>query len=892
MILLNRRHFLFTALITLMGPVASAQFMIHQGQDPQALVSSVLLGEGVEVSDVKFNGVGEAPANIQMASFSGGASVFGLESGIILATGGASVALGPNDFPSAHVPLPAGTSLGEEPDLEFIASPASVHDVAVLSFQFVAKGDVLRFRYVFASEEYNEYTCSAYNDVFGFFISGPGIPQGGPFENGAKNLALIPGTNVPVAINSINRGTAGEFGSPLVCQQINPQWEQHSQYFVNNENLSTPFNTQFDGFTVPFEVEVPVVCGETYQIKLAIADVVDDKNDSAVLIEANSFSSLPPLEAEAEVLRPDDEGRLMEGCSSLKLKISRSEALAAETVKLRTRYLDNAETILPDMPSSLTFLPNQEEIELEVDVHHDEITQGNRNFQLEILQMGVCSVDTSVTSIDLGIVDAPNMQVDYPPSVVVDCNDPSSIELTVTGGYPPYAVEWSNEAATGFSFEIHTEEEMTLSAEITDRCGVYNENVHIHLIPESYPPFQVAVLDSIQFGCVNPIQIEAFVSGGGGDHTFIWKQEGAVVSVSNPYTGIPAGSEPLHLTVTDRCEPSFDKFIDLQPIDNPLSVNIGEDTTGYCNQLLNVLPDVSGGEGTLSYLWISGGQVLSQTSVLSFYPKYPQTVVLNVSDACGRTQSDSMRVWVDTSPLSAAISGPRNFCPGDEVSPVVEIGGGTPPVSVVWKKDGQPVNPPFTIREDANLQVIVTDQCDFSAHADANLNVHPVHAEFEIDYERRNYPLLNLSTATPNMLWTFADGSTSPDFQPRIDDRAAIVGPILLEVSNDFGCFDATSLIFDPPMTLYFPNAFTPDGDGLNDVFKVVGEDIATFHLMIFDRWGNMVFETRDPGEGWRGNVPTQEDRYAHGQEYTYKYRAQSHSGEWKEGMGSVTMIR
>jgi hypothetical protein len=74
-----------------------------------------------------------------------------------------------------------------------------------LEFDFVPTGDSLQFRYVFGSEEYTSYTCADYNDAFGFFLSGPGIA--GPFSNGAAiNIALVPGTTVPVSISTLNGG--------------------------------------------------------------------------------------------------------------------------------------------------------------------------------------------------------------------------------------------------------------------------------------------------------------------------------------------------------------------------------------------------------------------------------------------------------------------------------------------------------------------------------------------------------------------------------------------------------------------------------------------------------------------------------------------------------------
>src|SRR5690606_1780277 len=102
----------------------------------------------------------------------------------------------------------------------------------ILEFDFVPNGDSLMFRYVFASKEYPGYTCSSFNDAFGFFISGPGI--NGPFSNNAINIALIPGTDVPVAINTLNSGTPSGGNLASTCFNANPDWVEHSMYFVEN----------------------------------------------------------------------------------------------------------------------------------------------------------------------------------------------------------------------------------------------------------------------------------------------------------------------------------------------------------------------------------------------------------------------------------------------------------------------------------------------------------------------------------------------------------------------------------------------------------------------------------------------------------------------------------
>ena len=125
-----------------------------------------------------------------------------------MASGGVLNAIGPNDAGGSSQP-----GIGDgwtDADIETITAPNSANDVLAIEFDFVPNGDTLTFNYVFGSEEYNWYVCASYMDAFGFFLSGPGItgPYSSPvgFPDGATNIALIPGTTMPVSINTINEG--------------------------------------------------------------------------------------------------------------------------------------------------------------------------------------------------------------------------------------------------------------------------------------------------------------------------------------------------------------------------------------------------------------------------------------------------------------------------------------------------------------------------------------------------------------------------------------------------------------------------------------------------------------------------------------------------------------
>jgi hypothetical protein len=235
------------------------------GWTADSLVRNILLDNGVTISNAKFNGSdGVIDCNsIGIFETGGTPTNIGMESGLILASGGISVAVGPNNDDGLSVPTTCGYYY--DSDLASIAS-GDPNDVAVLEFDFIPWDNNVTFSFVFGSEEYMEYVGTSYNDVFGFFVDGIN-PLGGYYAR--QNMALIPGTTEVVSINTVNLN-------------------HNSHYYIDNTNGST---IQFDGFTTLIEVSFDVVPMSNYHIKMAICDVFDEMYDSGVFLEAHSFST-------------------------------------------------------------------------------------------------------------------------------------------------------------------------------------------------------------------------------------------------------------------------------------------------------------------------------------------------------------------------------------------------------------------------------------------------------------------------------------------------------------------------------------------------------------------------------------------------------------------------
>ncbi len=237
--------------------VQAADVSTQISVDAKALVKALFpdnSGITVVANSEKYAGGPSASGFFKDAPFSN------FKEGVVLSTGDVSgnALVGPSSKGFSN----SNGALGDT-DLTAIVAPRTTNNAGVLEFDFIPTKDVVSFQYIFASEEYNEYVGSSYNDVFAFFLNG-------------KNIALLPGTTTPITINGVNNGS-------------NPAY-----YFDNTKGA---INTALDGF-VGLKKDLfatgPVKPGEVNHIKLAVADTSDSILDSAVFIRGSSFTDVPP----------------------------------------------------------------------------------------------------------------------------------------------------------------------------------------------------------------------------------------------------------------------------------------------------------------------------------------------------------------------------------------------------------------------------------------------------------------------------------------------------------------------------------------------------------------------------------------------------------------------
>ncbi|PKP51332.1 MAG: hypothetical protein CVT95_01080, partial [Bacteroidetes bacterium HGW-Bacteroidetes-12] len=140
-------------------------------------------------------------------------------------------------------------------------------------------------------------------------------------------------------------------------------------------------------------------------------------------------------------------------------------------------------------------------------------------------------------------------------------------------------------------------------------------------------------------------------------------------------------------------------------------------------------------------------------------------------------------------------------------------------------------------------------------------------------------------------LWDLGDGSSSTVQNPVHLYGDSGVYQVVLYMENVYGCKDTTqkNVKINPVFVVFIPNAFTPDGDGINDYFFATGYGIIQSETLIFDRWGELIFVGDKLESKWDGIY---KNNLLKNDVYSYKIRVKDVFGKWHEYIGKVSLLR
>ncbi len=549
------KRILHLVALLLIAHFSSAQITLAPGITADQAVQ-YLLGPNVTYFNAQFTG---DPGQLGYLTGGGAPSAFEIEDGVTLSSGHVNeLQLG------ATVPGIAG-GVANNPDLLEVANSVfpmiglnltinDVNDQAILEFDFIATGNTLSFDYIFGSDEYLTFVDQVYNDVFAFFLAGPGItgdysaPPGYP--GGSTNIAIIPGSDpaLPITISSLNN-------------------EDYSQFYVDNPAPNDDIGS--NGYTVPLLATYPLLCGETYHIKLAIADAQDGSLQSFVTLRAGSFNVGNNLIQPVSVNISGNQGGITgfpnnailegESCYDGFFVIAPPPCLLEpDTITLYfggTATLDEDYTY--DGDTTLVVYPGTYDT-LYLNALVDDIAEGTNtisfggiNSTYETIEIGFVYLDPLDTlGLDMDTTTATMIIVDYNPvsvstlpdiglceAVIPESYGPNAINANT--GVPPYLYEWenplgdiiSNNDTAFFEYQAPGIVPGQYWMTVTDFCGLTDS---LSFEVTDPVPVNVNALSNVVL-CQSPIDVnvQSAISQGAAPYSFTWKNPANEEVLSN-----------------------------------------------------------------------------------------------------------------------------------------------------------------------------------------------------------------------------------------------------------------------------------------------------------------------------------------------------------------------
>ena len=663
---------------------AEVNLSVTPGVSAQSLIRNTLIGgDCFDVSNITFTG------NVNSrGTFSNGQASINLAQGMVLATGTVAGLPGPNN--AGNWSGGFGLNSPDDPDLAKLTS-GNQYDVSTITFEFTPTAPVVNFDFVFGSDEYCEYAGSTFNDVFGFFISGPGF-------NGTQNIALLP-NGAPVAINNVNH-------------------LQNQQQYVNNNNFlfggcfgygqAAPNFCQLDGWTKVLKATANVIPCETYTLKLAIADINDALYGSAVFLRANSFEAGEG--AKVEVVNPHGLDYAPEACGAPELRFSR----AGDASDPLWVYFDIGGTATPGddyeaFPDSVFFPAGVKEVTLPIQIFDDGIAEGEETIVISLATS--CSCEQQ--QVALLIRDKEKLSVAL--QNVSYCGlDDVALTPAVSGGLVPYAYAW-DAGSNAPSLLIGVPAAGTYGVTVTDVCG---DSESASAFVQAATPPSASLIDGGGVWCVGEGQTLALPVALTGQSPWVLTVNGPDGPCADTILNVPyalevgkAGQYELLgiLSLANECpgEATGSAFVAEGIADLILT---GQNPT--CKGLSNgaIAVEVIGGAEPYLFEVASNGQSVALTQLGA------GDYLITVQDAQGCVATDSIALSEPPALTATVAANVKIDCVNREAVPDLEVEGGTPGYAYNWSNGVSGIlNPVFNAA--GSYGVTVTDQNGCTATA-------------------------------------------------------------------------------------------------------------------------------------------------------------------------------
>jgi large repetitive protein len=524
----------------------------------------------------------------------------------------------------------------------------------------------------------------------------------------------------------------------------------------------------------------------------------------------------------------------------------------------------------------------------------------------------VTDANSCATSISVAVTEPATLVTSIGSSTNVTCYNGTNgtASASVSGGTIPYTYLWSD-GQTGSTAVNLTAGSYTVTVNDFNGCTAMTTATITQ-------PTQVITSagpnDTICLGSAGSLTSTA--AGGAGNYYYVWQPGPSI----NPGTLniIPTVSTTYTVVAYDQvgCAGTPDTVSAI--VYNLTAANI--DAIAYSpicpGQVSAVYAEAYGVTGPLTYSWNNG--LGGGPGAYLVTPTAPITYVVTVTNSCGASISDSVDITFNPPPVIVLSTDTNSVCaPSSVLFNDFSITGNTSDPIVTWYwtfGDGTSSNlqDPMHVYPSpgtypVTLTVTTAGGCtNNNASAPFMIYAHPYPvASFSINSTLLNLPYdylitNNQSIGATSYVWNFGDGGTSTQTNPQYLYSTVGVYPIMLVATNAYNCSDTAYSEVTTNADVVFPNVFTPSEEGssggfydisslTNDIFFPYTSGVTDFSLQIFNRWGELIFETTDVKQGWDGYY---RGKLCQQDVYVWKASLKLNNGKKFNKTGDVTLLR
>ncbi len=465
------------------------------------------------------------------------------------------------------------------------------------------------------------------------------------------------------------------------------------------------------------------------------------------------------------------------------------------------------------------------------------------------------------------------------------CSLPNGSAIAnVSGGASPYTYSWN-------SSPVQTDDTLsgvmagTYLVQVTDTNGC----IDTASVTITDNPSPIVTITSVTNAtCYGDNDGSATVSYTGGTAPFTVEWNTSPVQTDTTATGLAAGTYQVVVTDMNGCADSTDATITEPPA---VIVDLTTSELVICyGSSAQLNAGATGGQGgDYSFTWNNS---LPDTTAHTVSPTQQTLYTVYATDTAGCSSvADSITIMV-REPLQGTsdISVPA-VCLGEEVTVTVTMTGGSGNYIYSWSTGDASSSVTDIPSSSTTYDVTVTDQCGVMTFTESVI----VHQPPVLNAGRDTTIVIGNSAnlyASPGLTYNWIPGftldnpsSSNPVATPEETTLYIVTG------TDQYGCMSADSVkvIVEIRNDVFVPSAFSPNGDGENDVLYVRGTAIRSINFLVFDRWGHKVFESTDKAKGWDGTLKGSMMNTA---VFVYYLEATFLDGEVRVLKGDVTLIR